>query len=52
MAAWRYKTSLLVLKKYFMAHVEKNINNKIISLYKLYVMLYYIRLTGTTRRGL
>ena len=42
MAAWRYKICLLVLKKYFMAHVEKNINNKIISLYKLCAILYSV----------
>ena len=50
MADWRYKISLLVLKKYFVAHVEKNISNKIISLYKQCAVLYYIRLSGTTRR--
>ena len=40
------------VEKIFHGSCGKNINNKIISLYKLYVMLYYIWLTGTTRRGL
>ena len=43
MAAWRYKISLLGLKTYFMAHVEKNINNKIISLYKLCAISYSVK---------
>ena len=30
------------VEKYFMAHVEKNINNKIISLYKLCAISYSV----------